>query len=209
MIQLFKPMSTTPLSSPSHNEKRTRILEIAKRRMLHYGVAKTTMSEIAEDAQMAVGTIYLYFKNKDEIVLAIAQECSEEQNQVLQTILQNPDLTPSQKLETFFTEKFLRGCEFRTESPHGKELIAYLIQNFPDSVTEWEGRFENAIATILKQGIDQGSFDIPDAAEAAHLLRMATMGFFPPPYLELPKYPEASDLVQLIRWFILNWQVKS
>ncbi len=199
-------MSTQHTSSQSHTEKRDKILEIARKRMMHYGVSKTTMSEIAEDAQMAVGTIYLYFKNKDEIVLAIAQECREEQDAFLQTTLQNKSLTASQKLENFFLNKFRYINAFRTETPHGKEIIAYLVQNFPESVDNWEKRFENAIGTILKQGIEQKTFCIVDHEEAAYLLRIATAGFFPLPYIQMPKYMEEADLLKLVRWFINSWK---
>lgn len=156
---------------------------------------------------MAVGTLYLYFKNKDEIVLAIAQACREEQNTVLQAILQDASLSPSQKLETFLREKFRHVITFRTETPHGKGLIAYLVQNHPESLLEWESRLENAIASILQQGVEQNAFRIDNVQEAAHLLRMATASFFPLPFLELPKYPEESDLIQLTHWFIRTWEV--
>ena len=55
--------------------KRARILEVARRRFSHYGYDKTTMAEIAEDAGMAVGTLYLFFKNKQDIVMAFGESC--------------------------------------------------------------------------------------------------------------------------------------
>lgn len=200
------PLSTASVSSP---EKRAKILEVARKRMMHYGVSKTTMSEIADDAEMAVGTIYLYFKNKDEIVLALAQECRTEQDQFLQSILQDNTMDASQKLQTFFLEKFRYINAFRTETPHGKSLTAYLVQNFPESVNDWEVRFEHAIFTILEQGVAQHAFFIPDLKEASRMLRAATMGFFPLPYLELPKYPREDDLVTLLQWFLAQWRKSS
>ncbi len=53
--------------------KREAILNAAKRRLNQYGVKKTTMQEIAEDVGIAVGTLYLYFKNKNEILIATAE----------------------------------------------------------------------------------------------------------------------------------------
>ncbi len=201
-------METASLTSPSHHEKRLRILDAARKRMFHYGISKTTMSEIAEDTQMAVGTIYLYFKNKDEIALAIAQECRREQDEFLQSILQNEGLTPLQKLETFFVEKYRFMQAFKTETPHGKTLIAYLIQAYPELSSDWQMRFQDAIASILKQGQAKGNFVIDDADEAARTLRIATMGFFPPPYIDLPLPPDENDLLHMIRWFCRIWQCK-
>lgn len=206
VIQFMTPLAA---NIELQAEKRAKILEIAKKRLMQYGVSKTTMAEIAEDAQMAVGTIYLYFKNKDEIVLAIAQDCRLEQDQLLQSIVGDTLLTPRKKLETFFLQKFRYATNFRTETPHGKELIAYLIQNFPESLPAWEARFEKAIATIFQQGIDQGAFQIQDVEEAAHLLRLATSGFFPLPYLELPKYLQEEELIKILRWFLQSMETAS
>ncbi|HOO56816.1 MAG TPA: TetR/AcrR family transcriptional regulator [bacterium] len=49
-----------------------RILESAMERVLRYGFKKTTMDEIAADAGISKGALYLHFKNKDEIVLEVA-----------------------------------------------------------------------------------------------------------------------------------------
>jgi len=48
------------------------IVDAARKRFQHYGIGKTTMQEIAADAGVAVGTLYLYFSNKDELVVACA-----------------------------------------------------------------------------------------------------------------------------------------
>ncbi len=195
------------LSSP-HQDKCSRILEAARKRIWHYGVSKTTMGEIAEDAQMAVGTIYLYFKNKDEIVMALAQECRAEQESLLQTILQDTSMSSPEKLEAFFLEKFRNVQQIRNENSHRKELIAYLVQNFPAASVNWAERFENGIRDILQQGVEQGTYQIEDVNQSAQVLRLATMGFFPLPYLELPRYPEERELLAVVQWFNQTWRKK-
>lgn len=48
--------------------KRSQILEAALRVFAKKGLAKTTMIEIANEAGVGKGTLYEYFKNKDEII---------------------------------------------------------------------------------------------------------------------------------------------
>ena len=60
--------------------KTERILAAARDRFEHYGVAKTTMQEIATDAGVAVGTLYLYFRNKDELIVACAREFVDDRD---------------------------------------------------------------------------------------------------------------------------------
>ena len=55
------------------DQKRNDILNAAKKLFRKYGVKKTTMRDIAAEAGLAVGTLYLYFENRDDVVLACAE----------------------------------------------------------------------------------------------------------------------------------------
>src|SRR4051794_15652751 len=48
--------------------RRRAILECAARLFRHYGHTKTTVADIAREAQMGVGTVYLVFPSKEAIV---------------------------------------------------------------------------------------------------------------------------------------------
>jgi AcrR family transcriptional regulator len=52
----------------STDERRRAILEGAARLFRHYGQAKTTVADIAREADMGVGTFYLVFPSKEAIV---------------------------------------------------------------------------------------------------------------------------------------------
>ncbi len=49
-------------------EKKKNLLEAARILFLQNGFSKTSISEIAKQAQVAKGTFYLYFKDKDELL---------------------------------------------------------------------------------------------------------------------------------------------
>jgi AcrR family transcriptional regulator len=59
-------------------ERRESILEAAERVFLRNGVAGAKMDEIAHEAELSKGTLYLYFRNKDELYLGIAMRCLDE-----------------------------------------------------------------------------------------------------------------------------------
>lgn len=42
------------------------------------GLAGITMSDISKEASIATGTLYIYFKNKDELIKALFSECREK-----------------------------------------------------------------------------------------------------------------------------------
>src|SRR5690606_26366628 len=51
--------------------KRLKILEAAKRRFAHYGLAKTTMAEIAQDLSFSKALLYYYFPDKNRLYAAV------------------------------------------------------------------------------------------------------------------------------------------
>jgi TetR/AcrR family fatty acid metabolism transcriptional regulator len=51
------------------NDKYHRILEAATKVFAEHGYFKSTVAQIAKEAGVADGTIYLYFKNKDDIMV--------------------------------------------------------------------------------------------------------------------------------------------
>jgi TetR/AcrR family fatty acid metabolism transcriptional regulator len=59
-------------------EKRLAILEGAVRVFAEKGFFNTTVAEIARSAGVADGTIYLYFKSKDDLLLSIFDEKMQE-----------------------------------------------------------------------------------------------------------------------------------
>ncbi len=55
-------------------DKRARILSAAVKVFAEHGFHNSKVSEIAKKAKVADGTIYLYFKNKDDILISLFEE---------------------------------------------------------------------------------------------------------------------------------------
>src|SRR5688500_14434688 len=58
----------------SSDERRERILEAAERLFRHYGPAKTTIGDIAREVGIGVGSVYLEFCSKGDIVAELADK---------------------------------------------------------------------------------------------------------------------------------------
>src|SRR5438132_1177960 len=56
----------TTLTSPSIRDS---ILDAGERLLAHYGYKKTTMDDLAREAGIGKGTIYLHFPSKEEVAL--------------------------------------------------------------------------------------------------------------------------------------------
>mgnify|MGYP001813029574 FL=1 len=66
--------STTSKQRGTQPDKRERILKAAIKVFAKNGFYATRVSEIAKAAGVADGTIYLYFKNKDDVLITIFQD---------------------------------------------------------------------------------------------------------------------------------------
>jgi len=55
-------------------EKRIKILEAATKVFARMGFSDTRIQDVAQEAKIAHGTVYLYFKSKDELFISIFQE---------------------------------------------------------------------------------------------------------------------------------------
>ncbi|MCJ7684223.1 MAG: TetR/AcrR family transcriptional regulator, partial [Desulfobacteraceae bacterium] len=57
-----------------NKEKYHRIIEAATKVFAKKGFYQSKISEIAKEAKVAVGTIYIYFENKDDILISLFEE---------------------------------------------------------------------------------------------------------------------------------------
>jgi TetR/AcrR family fatty acid metabolism transcriptional regulator len=70
LIRILKrKLKLPPFNTKEKNDKYHRILEAAVRIFAKQGFHQSTVAQIAKQAGVADGTIYLYFKNKDDILV--------------------------------------------------------------------------------------------------------------------------------------------
>ena len=79
-------------------EKRERILQSAIKVFARKGFYNTRVSEIARTAGVADGTIYLYFKNKDDILISLFNDRIGKLNDEMERQLSTLD-SPSEKVK--------------------------------------------------------------------------------------------------------------
>src|ERR1700738_1101666 len=81
-------------SESDANDKRERILSAAQDLFLRYGVKRTSIDDVAREAEIAKGTVYLYYASKNDLFAAVAERlCSDILARARQTLLNNKLLT--------------------------------------------------------------------------------------------------------------------
>src|SRR5688572_15527741 len=79
-------------------DKRERILDAAERVFARSGFFQARVADIAREAGIADGTIYLYFKSKDEILISLFESRMERVTHELEHAVARAAGGPSERL---------------------------------------------------------------------------------------------------------------
>jgi AcrR family transcriptional regulator len=188
------------------NDKRLGILKAAGRRFRHFGVKKTTMQEIARDAGVAVGTLYLYFKNKDDLLVAGTEEYIARHRRRAEAILASGapagDKLRRYVLDRFRASRATRAGGFRS----GAELLREVLRVRPERRLE-EGRMMiEYFARILRQGIEAGEFHSDDPDRDARVFLLSLAFLFPSALDKWAPLPTEDDALLVVNWFLHAWR---
>lgn len=172
------------------NDTRQQILEAAMERIVHYGYAKTTMSEIAKDCNMSAGNIYRFFASKLDIAEAIARKFNAELYQSYASICRQK-ASAADRLRRFFEFSLVRTYEALEEKDKLIELAETLGDERPLFMNEQLAQERVYLVQILEDGIQAGEFrPIEHKEEVAEMIQSSLMKFrFPQMFshLSLPK----------------------
>jgi TetR/AcrR family fatty acid metabolism transcriptional regulator len=138
-------------------EKYRMILNAAKQVFAMEGFYNSKVSEIAREAHVADGTIYLYFKNKDDILISLFEEELTRIIKTVKTELENID-DPRLKLIKF--------CDNHLTIVESDRALAEVIQvelrQSNKFMREYKNKhflaYLNIIADIVAQGQQLGVF---------------------------------------------------
>jgi TetR/AcrR family transcriptional regulator, fatty acid metabolism regulator protein len=139
------------------SDKYQRILDAAIEVIANHGFFHSRVSEIAERAGVADGTIYLYFKNKDELLMAAIDSAFHRFIARARAALQELS-DPREKLrriaflqlEALGTQRSL-AIVFQTELRHSAKFLSEFSHNM---MVE----YFDLIKSVLKEGQEAGVF---------------------------------------------------
>jgi AcrR family transcriptional regulator len=186
-------------------DKAPKILDAALRRFLHYGLRKTTMQEIARDAGVAVGTLYLYFKDKDALVVGCADRFAEQHHASVQALLAER-LAPDRKLRRYVLERQREWLEVGMKAPHAAELAEAVLRLRPERTLDYAREFEKTVRALLHEGRVQNDFRHAEPDRDAPVFTLALTPFFPIAGREHPALPDPSALGAVVDWFFDLWK---
>jgi len=166
-----------PAKQHDTDDTRQRILEAAGDRFQQYGYNKTTMAEIAKDCGMSAANLYRYFENKLAIGATLACTCLDEGIDILEEIIHNPQLKPSERLRAFILGTFEYTYARWSETPRMNEMVTAICHERNDIVDQHVQKKQALLITLLKEGNQCGEFDVSDPEVTAEAILTANALF--------------------------------
>ncbi|PZM79053.1 MAG: TetR/AcrR family transcriptional regulator [Candidatus Melainabacteria bacterium] len=197
-------MARTTFSDSTKDQKRAEIILAARKLFKRFGVKKTTMRDIASEAGLAVGTLYLYFKSRDEVVLACAEAFEQVHLEAAKLALESSG-SPAERLKMYILGRFRASAETRTSDSHVAEIARAVIRVRPTRLEDESKIMQHTILELFAQGSKDGSFRIADPNRDMMIFLYSIAWFFPIEKSEFLPEPEESVLAKLIDWFIEKW----
>lgn len=196
--------SMTALVVSRKDLKRQRILEAAKRRFGRFGIRATTMQDIARAADIAVGTIYQFFPDKDALVRAWVDEHRQLMLTQFAEVLQM-SRSADVKLREFVRLRFHTVRQMR-EEPAIAEIARAVLRLIPEAIPEMTQTSMAQLRTILDEGRRTKCLPAADPAVDTEVFFYALDGFFPAVENPMSGPPKEETMLRVVDWFIAKWK---
>ena len=135
--------------------KHQKILHAAIKVFSEKGFYNSRVSEIAKEADVADGTIYLYFKNKDDILISLFEEEFGKFVQNMQVEL-GKEKDPLQKIKRFA----ITHLSLVTKHPHLGEVMGVEVRQSTKFMKEYVNKpfieYLNIIRSVVIEGQEKG-----------------------------------------------------
>jgi len=143
--------------------RRQQIIVAAKRVFSEKGFNKATMEDIASEAELSPGTLYLYFKNKEELYASLSLRILQYLNIRVQHVNDEKNMDPEKKMialqeAMFDVYNFDPLTIINLFHLQSSETLKNLSPEFLTEINELSRKSIGGVANIIDEGIKKGLF---------------------------------------------------
>ncbi len=156
-------MGVTERKAREKQQRRLQIMDAAKQVFSREGFAGTTMEEIARQAELSPATLYLYFKNKNELYASLNLRMLQFLCQRVEKVAQEESPDPVVKVgnlaqamyDVYRFDPLILINVFHMQS---SEALRGLSPDMVSEINEMSTRALRTMATIFSDGMERGIF---------------------------------------------------
>ncbi|MBC3379192.1 TetR/AcrR family transcriptional regulator [Serratia fonticola] len=157
-------------------QRRAEILQAASELFQEIGYESTSVDSIVRSAGIAKGTFYYYFKSKDEVLAALAQQLCAEMVARSQIIADDPQLGAIEKFCAIIASQnqTVEAGQALVEDLHRPENRALHERSNIETVLA----FGPILATVVEQGNQEGVFQVDDPLSTVQFILAGSLFLF-------------------------------
>jgi len=159
----------------NQDKKRILIIESATKRFAHFGIAKTTMTEIAKDLSLSKALLYYYFPDKISLFAAVIENIAKKMFAKIQQGLKEINNCEEAMLYLIDTRLafamkyynlFDQSLNSLTEMPSELARVIQLVGDLEIKI----------IAEIFKKAVKNNEINVEDPVQTAEIFLNAMIG---------------------------------
>jgi len=155
------------------------ILDATDRLLARYGYRKMTVDDIASEARIGKGTIYLHFTSKEEVVLSHVDRIVDRLKERLTEIGSSEAPAAERLRQMLLTRVMFRFDSIQHYTQSLNDLLAALRPGLLARRAIYFEAEAQIFAAVLRNGREAGEFQFDDDHATAHALLQATNGLLP------------------------------
>ena len=169
------------------------------------GFFPTTMSDIAREAEFGTGTLYKYFKSKEDLYFTLIDEKADEINRLVKTEL-SQKTSAAERIKTVLKlqfEFFERNRDFFRIFTSERGRFEWMVKDeLGKGLHEKMIAYINILAQVMRQGIEEGEFRPLNPMDLAHALVGIVNAFIFEWMISHESYPLISKLDTVLEIFL-------
>lgn len=155
------------------------ILDATDRLLAKFGYRKMTVEDIAIEAGIGKGTIYLHFSSKEEVVLSHVDRIVDRLKQHLAEIARSKITAPERLRQMLLVRVLFRFDSIQHYTQSLNDLLAALRPGLLARRAKYFEEEAQIFAEVLADGRTSGELEVENELNAARALLEATNGLLP------------------------------
>ncbi len=188
-----------------HLAHRGEILRAAEKVFAAKGFFQTTMSEIARAAEFGTGTLYKYFKSKEDLYFTLIDEKTEEINHLVKAELSRKASAIERIKKVLILElEFIERNRdfFRIYTSEGSRFEWSIKDDCGKKIHDKMVDYIHLLAQVLKQGMKAGELKPMNPLDLAHAFEGIVHSFIFEWLISPESYPLISKVETILEIFL-------
>jgi AcrR family transcriptional regulator len=180
-----KPSSILPKSTRRQRERNTHCLEIlaaAERIFAKKGLERATMEEVARASAFSVGTLYNFFKGKDDLLAQVLQKVLYDLKERLENEALRSDLDPfaalQQLIRVQLDELLAHSCFMKVLISLDKEVPPALAKKLKQRIHAYHLWYVQHVGALFERAMKTGKIRRMNASHAVLVFRGIIHGYW-------------------------------